>query len=81
MALYAHYPDIEIHEVNDYTKLVPPTIPNEEWDMYGEDLITARDNAFPIKTYEKFFEPQGERISAEDKLLFHILTSSIVPLK
>ena len=67
MALYAHYPDIEIREVTDYVKLVPQTIPNEDWDMYGEDWDYYNDDCFPIKTYEKFFEPQGERISAEEK--------------
>lgn len=73
MALYAHYPDIEIHEVQDYTKLVPPTIPNEEWDMYGEDWDYRKDDPYPIKTYEKFFEPQGERISAEEKRIDPII--------
>ena len=66
-ALYAHYPDIEVREVPDYTKAVPPTVPNDEWDMYGEDWDYRRDDPYPIKTYEKFFEPQGERISAEEK--------------
>ena len=65
--LYGHYPEIEIKEVSDYTKLVPQNIPNEEWDMYGEDFELARPAAYPIKTLEKFFEPQGERISAEEK--------------
>lgn len=75
MALYAHYPDIEIHEVPDYTKLVPPTVPNEEWDMYGEDwdFYGGKSDVYPIKTYEKFFEPQGERISAEEKRIDPIL--------
>jgi len=66
-ALYGYYPNIEIKEVDDYTKLVPPTVPNEEWDMYGEDWRYAKEDVYPIKTYEKFFEPQGERISAEEK--------------
>lgn len=73
-ALYAHYPDIEIHEVSDYVKLVPPTVPNEEWDMYGEDFVFAKNSALPIKTYEKFFEPQGERISAEEKRIDPIIS-------
>jgi hypothetical protein len=76
MALYAHYPDLEIREVPDYTKLVPPTIPNDEWDMYGEDwdFRDGREDAYPIKTYEKFFEPQGERISAEEKRVDPIIS-------
>jgi len=66
-ALYGHYPELEIHEVSDYTKNVPQNIPNAEWDVYGEDFIFQRPDPYPIKTYEKFFEPQGEKISAEEK--------------
>jgi hypothetical protein len=73
MSLYAHYPDIEIHEASDYTKLVPSDVPNSEWDMYGEDWGLRREHAYPIKTYEKFFEPQGERISAEEKRIDPII--------
>jgi hypothetical protein len=73
-ALYAHYPDIEIKEVSDYVNLVPPTVPNEEWDLYGEDFYQTREPAYPIKTYEKFFEPQGERISAEEKRIDPIIS-------
>jgi hypothetical protein len=73
-ALYGHYPDIEIHEVEDYVKLVPATVPNEEWDMYGEDWDFQREKAYPIRTYEKFFEPQGERIAAEEKRIDPIIS-------
>jgi len=66
-AFYAHFPDLEIREVSDYTTQVPQNVPNEEWDTYGEDFILGREAPYPIKTYEKFFEPQGEKISAEEK--------------
>ena len=67
-ALYSHYPELEIHEVLDYTKAVPQNLPNEEWDAYGEDFILGRKpEVYPIRTYEKFFEPQGEKIAAEEK--------------
>ncbi len=65
--LYSHYPELEIQEVSDYTKDIPQGIPNEEWDMYGEDFKYTGSSAHPIKTYEQFFEPEGERISAEEK--------------
>ena len=65
--LYSHYPEMEIRETTDYTKDVPQNIPNEEWDAYGEDWILTQPAAYPIKTYEKFFEPQGEKIAAEEK--------------
>lgn len=68
-ALYSHYPELEIQEVPDYAKNVPQSIPNEEWDLYGEEFVFATGTPAPysIKTYEKFFEPQGEKISAEEK--------------
>ena len=65
--LYSHYPELEISEVPDYTKNVPQNIPNEEWNTYGEDFVLGKVDAYPIKTYEKFFEPQGERIRVEEK--------------
>jgi hypothetical protein len=66
--LYNHYPELEITEVPDYTKQVPQNIPNQEWNTYGEDFILAKKpEVYPIRTYEKFFEPQGEKISAEEK--------------
>jgi hypothetical protein len=73
-AIYGHYPSVEIHETSDYTKLVPQTIPNNEWDMYGEDWELNKPAVYPIKTFEKFFEPQGERITAEEKRLDPILS-------
>ncbi len=65
--LYSHYPELEIREVPDYTKNFPQDIPNADWDMYGEDYVLQNSSAYPIRTYEKFFEPQGEKISAEEK--------------
>jgi hypothetical protein len=73
-ALYAHYPNIEIKEVDDYVNLVPPTVPNEEWNVYGEDFYLVKEPIYPLKTYEKFFEPQGERISAEEKRIDPIIS-------
>jgi len=72
--IYTHFPEIEIREVPDYVKNVPQDIPNEEWDLYGEDFILSKSPAYPIKTYEKFFEPQGERISAEEKRIDPIVS-------
>lgn len=73
-ALYAHYPDIEMRAASDYVNLVPPTVPNEEWNIYGEDFYLVTDPVYPLKTYEKFFEPQGEKISAEEKRMDPIIS-------
>ena len=65
--LYGHYPEIEIQEVPDFADSMPKTAPDEDWNLYGEDFVTDGSPAYPIKTYEKFFEPAGEKISAEEK--------------
>src|SRR3989338_143625 len=65
--LYSHYPELEIFDTQDYTSSVPNNLPNKEWDTYGEDFVLKRPDPYPIKTYENFFEPQGERIVGEEK--------------
>ena len=65
--IYAQYPEVEFSIVNDYTKNVPSNIPNEKFDLYGEDFTFFKKNVYPLKTYPEFFEPMGERISKEEK--------------
>ncbi len=55
-SIYSQYPEVEISEVEDYTKNVPQDIPNKEWDMWGTDYETVKKDIYPIKTYSKFFE-------------------------
>lgn len=52
--LYAQYQQAEITEVEDYTKAVPEDIPNEEYDLWGYDIVLAREDAYPIRTYVSF---------------------------
>ncbi len=56
--IYAQYPDVEIEEVEDYTKKIPHNIPNENWDLFGFDEVTTKPNPYPIKTYKYFEEHQ-----------------------
>jgi hypothetical protein len=52
---YSHYPEIEIFEAQDYTKSISKDVPNEDWDLYGEEFVFLKEHAYPIKTFE-FFE-------------------------
>lgn len=65
--LYAHYPEVEIQETEDYTKRVPQDIPNKEYEVYGEDYRLYKEDAYPITSY-KFFEIRPEEIEEEKKL-------------
>lgn len=66
-AIYSQYPEVEVAEVEDYTKNIPQDIPNQEWDLWGADFApTKKEHAdcYPLRTYE-FFEPTQE--VAEEK--------------
>lgn len=65
--IYAQYPDAEVAEVPDYTEAVPQDIPNKDWDLWGCSFQTLKEDIYPIRTYAKFFEEAGERITKEEK--------------
>ncbi len=62
--IYSQYPEAEISLVDDYTKNVPQSIPNKDWDLWGCDFINPREDVYPIKTYPKF---EVEREVKEEK--------------
>ena len=64
--LYSQYPDLEIKEVDDYTKYIPQDVPNKEWEIWGCDYDQLKDDVYPIKTYSKFFEERPE-VAKEEK--------------
>ena len=60
-AIYAQYPDAEIHEAQDYKNLFPRTLPNKTYDIFGIDYHLVREDAYPIQTWEYFEEAQEEK--------------------
>jgi len=59
--IYSQYPDAEIIEADDYMKLIPPDIPNKEWDIWATDLKLNKPNPYPLRSYEDFEEMVEER--------------------
>jgi len=53
-AFLSQYPDMEIVEVEDYTKLLPNDIPNKNYDIFGSDLILSKNDVYPIKSHTQF---------------------------
>ena len=60
-AIYSEYPDAELVESEDYTKLMPDVLPSDIYDVWGQDFVLARESAYPIQTYEFFEENVSER--------------------
>jgi hypothetical protein len=52
----SQYPGGEIMEAEDYTKEMPPNLPNEEYDFWGTGFKFDKPNPYPIRTYTYFFE-------------------------
>ena len=59
-AFYAQYPEAQFLEVEDYTKKIPTEWPQEEYDLFGSEMVLRKPSYLPIKTYE-MFEHQGEK--------------------
>jgi len=60
-SLFSQYPEAEIHEAEDYTGKFGDDLPNDTYDIFGTDFILARENYYPIKTYQFFEENIEER--------------------
>jgi hypothetical protein len=56
-AFYGEYPNTEIYEVEDYTKDIPDKFPNEEYNLWGTEMVLYNHEAFPIRTYHAFEHP------------------------
>jgi hypothetical protein len=53
-ATYAQYPDADIDAIEDYTNDVPHFFPNDEWDLWGTEMINVAPDPYPLKTYPEF---------------------------
>ncbi len=58
--VFAQYPDAEIKVADDYIAGLPRFLPNNEYDLFGADLIFDKEDAYPIKTYPFFEEESGK---------------------
>ncbi len=60
-AIYAQYPNAEIHPTEDYTELLGSVLPNKVYDLWGTGYSLSKENYYPIKTYPEFEEAKEER--------------------
>jgi len=52
--IYAQYPEAEISQVDDYVDSVPNDLLNEDYDLWGTELVLLEEDAYPIRTYVDF---------------------------
>ncbi|MEK7125095.1 MAG: hypothetical protein AAB864_01735 [Patescibacteria group bacterium] len=58
--IFAQYPEAEISVASDYVEELPRSLPNDEYDLFGAELIFTKEDAYPIKTYPFFEEESGK---------------------
>ncbi len=55
--IYAQYPDSEITEVaDDYVNLLSPSLPDDNNDLWGSEMVLSKEDYYPIRTYPEFEE-------------------------
>ena len=59
-AVYSQYPDAEITEVDDYVDPIPTSYPDDEYNIWGGEMIEQRSEVYPILTYKNFEHQFGE---------------------
>jgi len=60
--IYAHYPDAEISEVEDYAANFPRKFPDEEYEMWGSEMALKKNEIFPIRTYVDFEDKMTQEL-------------------
>lgn len=59
-AFYAQYPEAQFQVVEDYADEIPSDYPNDEYDLWGSELVLKKDDHIPLRTWDTF-EHQGEK--------------------
>jgi len=67
-AFYAQYPDAEISEVEDYAQSGPVNFPNDEYELWGTELILYNNEAYPIRTYPAFEDKMAKDAKFKDPM-------------
>lgn len=62
-AFHAHYPDVELVEVEDYVSRFPQTVTEiyeQESDIWGMEMNLGRDPVYPLTTYRSYLNDPAE---------------------
>ncbi len=59
-AIYGAFPDVDIIEVEDYTKLIDRSKMEVDFNLFGVDFKLAKPDAYPIRTYHEFLDSDND---------------------
>lgn len=52
--LYAHFPQVELTKVEDYTRKIPTLVKDGPYNAWGCEWVLEKEDPYPIKTYVDF---------------------------
>lgn len=55
--LFAQFPDVEVHLIEDYAQAIPDKFKEAGYDLFGAEMVLTNKDFYPIRTYP-FFEHQ-----------------------
>jgi hypothetical protein len=58
-AFYANYPQIEMSEIEDYLSHFEYDPDNNEYELFGGEMILTQNEVIPIRTYREFISLKG----------------------
>lgn len=58
--IFSQYSDAEIKIADDYVSSLPRYLPDDNYDLFGTELVFTKADAYPIKTYPFFEEESGK---------------------
>jgi hypothetical protein len=59
-AMFSYYPEIELVEVEDYTRRLPHHILDmkaQGYNLWGSEMVLAKEGGYPLNTYIEFESP------------------------
>lgn len=55
--IYGQYPEAHIKEAADYSLRFDPLRVRQDFEVYGTDMVLAKDDVYPIRTYNQYDDP------------------------
>ncbi len=60
--LFAQFPEVEVHQVEDYSQTVPDKFKEAGYDLFGAEMVLTNKDFYPIRTYPFFEHMLTQRI-------------------
>ncbi len=64
-AVYSQFPDVEIFEIEDYSKEYTHEDLERTYDLWGTDFTLAKQESYPIRTYPEFSEKEAPGVEVD----------------